>query len=236
MLRANALFEGACYRNEKNRKRVAWELLRASYKTFYSSKLIRKLDELIKVYSAFKPNNTKSVSRLFKVLDQIETPLTDDVKISISFENYLKSELLLRGFVIHIIDRKALGKKFKTYAKKQGKHPITISAIKKAEGVFRKRKTNYNFHSLTKKTINYSTLLNNPNYKDRIKLPPELCRILNNIRERRNSLHYLINYSSVYNSKVLTDYQYLKSIIDNRLVNQYNRLLKNLDFPEHWRL
>ena len=235
MLRAKALFEGACYCNEKNRKWVAWELSRSSYKTFYSSKLIRKLDELIKVYSALKPNNTKSVSRLFKVLDQIETPLIDDVKISISFENYLKSELLLRGFVIHIIDRKALGEKFKTYANKQGKHPITISAIKKAEGVFRKRKINF-FHSLKKKTINYSTLLNKPNYKDRIKLPPELCRILNNIRARRNSLHYLINYSSVYNSKVLTDYQYLKSIIDNRLVNQYNRLLKNLDFPEHWRL
>lgn len=236
MLRANALFEGACYCNEKNRKQVAWELLRSSYKTIYSSKLIRKLDELIKVYYAWKPNNTKNDSRLFKVLNQIKTPLIDDIQISISFENYLKSKLLLSGFVIHIIDSKALGEKFREYEKKQRKRPITISDIKKAEGVFRKRKTNYIFHSLTEKTINYSTLLNKPNYKDRIKLPPELFRILDNIRKRRNNLHYLINYSTVYNSKVLTDYQYLKSIIDNRLVNQYNRLLKNLDFPEHWRL
>ena len=235
MLKANALYEGACYCNEKNRKQVAWELLRSSYKIFYSSKLIRKLDELIKVYYAWKPNNTKNDSRLFKVLDQIKTPLIDDIKISTSFENYLKSKLLLSGFVIHMIDPKTLEKKFSTYASKQWKHPITISDIKKAEGVFRKRKTNF-FHSLKKNTINYSTLLNNTNYKDRIKLPPELFRILDSIRKRRNSLHYLIKYTSVYNSKVLTDYQYLKSIIDNRLVNQYNRLLKNLDFPEHWRL
>lgn len=53
--------------------------------------------------------------------------LIDFVRILIFFENYMKAELIVKGFTIHLIKKEDLN--FKSLAKEQISKPITVKEI-----------------------------------------------------------------------------------------------------------
>lgn len=135
MLKGNALYSAACYTNLNMRKWVAVGLLLSSYEIFHESQLIKKLELLKANYG----KDEKSFKRIAKIIHTIKNPIVDITKICICFENYLKVELLLKGYIIHNIDVRVENKKYKSFAEKQKTQPIRISEIKKAEGLIGKK-------------------------------------------------------------------------------------------------
>lgn len=226
MLKGKALYGAACYTNLKTRKWVAVGLLLSSYKIFHESLLIKKL----KLLKANYGKDEKSFKRIAKIIQTIKNPIVDITRICICFENYLKVELLLKGYIIHNIDAKVKNKKYKSLAKKQKTQPIRISEIKKKEGLIGKKGNLYDFESLLETTIGFKTMFSKQAYRNQLRFPAKLFDILEQVNRKRNTLHCLLDTSYSYSESTIDDYIFLKSIVNNRLARKHNSLCNFLGF------
>jgi hypothetical protein len=62
----------------------------------------------------------------------IDPPFLDALRIATSFENLFKAELLAFGYVVHEVDARAAGGRFKSLANQQMQRPIRISELRAA--------------------------------------------------------------------------------------------------------
>lgn len=189
------LDETQAYVNEYERLQVAWELL--SYANMLYSRVY-----VFKNYEAFAQSfDANPPSKEYWEGVSYEK-LIDDIKICTAFENYNKSVLLSKGFVIHLIDVR----KNKVLAKRQKSTPVLISDFLKYNkfvqkdrfsGLYLEGFQNFN-------TISFSRTLTDP-YQEFIDLDSRFLGYLKNLNEKRNRLHYLKNYPGAYRVQTLLD-------------------------------
>ena len=183
--------DGACYINEDTKKKVVWEMLYYSSKMFWGCGIIKELDK-VKVLSdkAFGDEPT-AIPELFDLLQSIESPLLDTIRITICFENYFKAMLLLEGYVIHRINHNLCREKFPQFLR-QRSTPVMLSDIKQAE---KWHNSSEPFQSLDIQTLQFSALLKQPKYRAIYskgeKTDNKLFPLLQNLNNTRNSLHFL---------------------------------------------
>jgi hypothetical protein len=229
MLRANCLGEGACYTDLRTRQWVAINILSSCYRIGEGASLLRRLDEL----AALDFGNMDDEGRL-RALDlfvSLEPAVLDAVRIATCFENLFKVRLLLRGYVIHQIDKEARSRSFKSLADEQRKRPIKISEIRCAEGLRWQRQPEYVFQSLSSFTLGRSTLLKAA-YTTPLNLPSKLFTSLKDIVDKRNSLHFLANNTALYNRKFVEDLRCIRESFNRFIVGANNDLVKKLKFPD----
>lgn len=231
MLRANDLSGGVCYFNKYWRMRTAYTILNCSNAIFYEARTIHHLDELDEVFSLPSPEN--NLRRINIVVNKLTDPnlitqAIDAMKIITCFENAFKSELLLRGYVIHKIDPKINNRQYAHLARSQSNAPVTITDIKRVEGFLRKRKNNYVFNSLLDRTIPFSYFLKKPGYQSAIKLPPRIIAVLNKIYTKRNTLHWLEHPTAAYGKHIIDEFKELRTYIDTRVAKRRDLLAKKM--------
>ena len=162
--------DGACYLNEDTKTFVVWEMLRYSSKMFWGCGIIKELYKAKPLSDKAFGNEPTALSELFNLLQNIESPLLDTVRIVICFENYFKAMLLLEGYVIHRMDLNVCREKFPQFV--TGKRnqllqksvPVRLQDIKQAE----KHDDPWSvepFQSLKPQTIEFSTLLKQSKYR-----------------------------------------------------------------------
>jgi hypothetical protein len=228
MLRANHFAEGACYTDLPTRKWVVMAILSSCYRICEGTSLLRRLDEL----AALDFSHMNHSGRASALLWSLDPPVLDAVRIATCFENLFKARLLLRGYVIHRIDKQALSLPYTYLAAEQRKRPIKILEIKRAEGLRWRRKPQYVFQSLSIFTLSWNTIVTQAAYTTRLRLPSKLFTSLKDIVDKRNSLHYLADSTAFYNRKFVEDLLFIRESFNRFIVKTHNDLVKELKFPD----
>lgn len=221
MLKANEFFSAACYHNKNTREWIATTMLYKSIQLFYSTNIISNCDELYKIFTIEK-NIVKLHTKSARILKNIKYPLLDNIAITTSYENFFKSLLLLKGYIIHQVVKK----KDKALFKEQSKQPILISRLKSLENVLGKKKNDYSFDLIDYRTISLNQIITKPLYIKKLKIPSDVLSVLKRINGFRNSLHFIVGENSVWNSNILHDYLQLLNFANTKILKTYNRLAK----------
>ena len=191
--------DGACYISEETKTYVVWSMLCYSSKMFWGCEMIKELDKAKSLSDKAFGDEPTVFSELLDLLQRIESPLLDAIRIVICFENYFKAVLLLENYVIHRMNRGICRDRFPQFvtgkAAKllQDSAPVLISDIKQAEGHF--GLSVKPLETLTDQTIGLSTLLEKTEYKAIYSKEKEtdkkLFPLLQSLKDTRNSLHFL---------------------------------------------
>ncbi len=217
------LDETQAYISENERLQVAWELL--SYANMLYSRVY-----VFKNYEAFAKSFGADTKPEVYWEGLSKEKLIDEIKICTAFENYNKSVLLSKGYVVHLID----GQKNKALASVQKTAPVLISDFLKSNQFVRKDQFSelylegfQNFN-----TISFSRTLTEQ-YQAVIGLDSRFLGYLKNLSEKRNRLHYLKNYAGAFRVQTYLDtIAFAKSYGTQLLLsemNKVNELLRKFD-------
>jgi hypothetical protein len=192
--------DGACYISEETKTYVAWQLLCYSSKMFWGCEMIKGLDKAKSLSDRAFGNEPTAFPELINLLQSIESPLLDAVRIVICFENYFKARLLLEGYVIHRMDLNVCRERFPQFVTGKQKQllqrttPILLQDVQRAENRDKVWSVKP-IQSLTTQTIEISTLLGQPKYRAVYskgeEIDDELFSLLQELNRTRNSLHFL---------------------------------------------
>jgi hypothetical protein len=185
---------------------------------FESVDIFRKLYNL---KSEFENKPRPRLSKVMEITKRINT-LLDALKIVTCFESAFKAELIMKGYVVHWIDKS----KYKKLRKRQYKSPIKIFEIKQLEGLTNNKNNNYKFNSLLDKTIPFSIFLSKSKYQAILKYPLRTFSILERINRTRNTLHFINQGGAFYNKPILDEYDFLDRVVKQQIVKRHNRLVR----------
>ena len=162
--------------------------------------MIKRLDEAKSLSDRVFGDEPTAFPELINLLQSIESPFLDAVRIVICFENYFKAILLLEDYVIHRMDLNVCREKFPQFVTGKQKQllqrstPIMLQDIKQAEN-HDKAWSVKPIQSLTPQTIEISTLLGQPKfravYSKGEEIDDKLFPLLQELNRTRNSLHFL---------------------------------------------
>lgn len=155
--------------------------------------------------------------------------LIDSIKISICFENFGKSILLAKGYLVHNIDKEV----FPDLEKQQKKRPIsieefpgewiesnkiitTVTSLKKIK------------RGLAMNTINYSTMLNNKSYFQECMYDENFLNFLKGINQGRNQLHLANSLNFVLKDDSYNLYNQLNKFVKTKFPNFKSQLMRHL--------
>lgn len=223
---------GNCYTSTRNRKTVVMLILRHCHFMFFDADFVRHLDEIQKAHTAFEQDdNEVNVVKFQKIFDRIKSDVLDAVKVFLCFENYLKAELLLQGYVIHKFDRSFCSANSLNWLKIQDKEPIPILEMKKAEhlSIEEAPKDGF-FHSLQDKTISYPTMKNFEYKKVLAHLPDvnTLLDIVDSVQDERNTLHFLASQGKSLSQKKIEHHIFLRNYVKDYVMARHNQILMEI--------
>jgi hypothetical protein len=202
MLSLWKLEDGACYISEETRFYVVWSMLCYSSKMFWGCEMIKKLDGAKSLSDkAFVEGDPDAYSHLLDLYQKIESPLLDAIRIIVCFENYFKAMLLFENYAIHQMDLRVCREHFPQFLTGvnqknllQKTTPISLIDIKRAENHDLAWSVQ-SFRSLNNQTIQFSTLIKQPKYREVYskgkEIDNQLFPLLAMLNETRNSLHLL---------------------------------------------
>lgn len=165
---------------------------------FWGCGIIKELDKAKSLSDKAFGDEPSAFPEFIDLLQNIESPFLDAVRIVICFENYFKAMLLLENYVIHQMDSTVCSERFPQFVKGkqllQKSTPILLQDIKQAEK-HNKVWSVEPLESLTFRTIEISTLLGKPKYRAIYSKGKEsddkLFPLLKELNRTRNSLHFL---------------------------------------------
>lgn len=222
MLRANWIGEGACYNSPKTATHIARECLHFSIRTLERALLIKNLEKLLKLSKrcdeisfSDDPKAQNEFRNLRKQMTGLMEHYTDNMIIVAAYENYLKAKLLIKGYLIHQIDRN--WEEYKTLSNKQRRQPIRvcdIPEISRVNSVQHREDTKY--QSLLDQTLKITTLLS-PDYLKALELSDEVVFLLKRSVKERNKLHYLAVVLYRAGHKDFQDYRLLSEYLREKV-------------------
>lgn len=154
---------------------------------FKRAKIVRDLDELEKIFNEMarkqvEPHNEKIYEFIFEYV-------VDCVRILIFFENYMKAELLVRGYCVHQINKDVDG--FGELARQQRSRPISILEIEIIQPFEKDDSTEtWRHKALKESTIGIRELVQ-WDYVKNYMMSDEILRDLIFLNKTRNKIHFL---------------------------------------------
>ncbi|MPY25003.1 hypothetical protein [Shewanella sp. YLB-07] len=123
--------------------------------------------------------------------------ITDDLLLLSAFETHAKSELLHQGFIIHTLIKP------KEIARQQQNKPVSIKTIREAN----QRNESVKFTKY-ENTLSVSKLLQ-PKYLEKFNLTPSEVQGVEEVRKRRNTVHFQLGSSYRVSSDLLNFVSFL---------------------------
>src|SRR5262245_20573260 len=121
MLRLTRIEEGACYVTDTTNLYIAWSMLYSSSKLFWDCGIIKDLDRAKSLFDQGFGDKPEAFSDFIELLQNIENPILDAIRIVVCFENYFKAEMLLKGYLIHQMDINVCRLKYPQFVTKNAK-------------------------------------------------------------------------------------------------------------------
>lgn len=175
------------YSTKEKTYQTAASLIVFGAEVFNRAKIIRDLDLLERLTK--KLDRQEILPNTEELNDFVFSYLTDTINILIFFENYMKAELIVRGFCVHRIKKDI--QEFKEIGKKQFREPILmkdINAIKSFEVKPEKKEI---FHQAIKETtIGMKELIGSEKYLLNYELDEEIINLIKELTVFRNKLHF----------------------------------------------
>lgn len=166
------------------------------------STIFKRLADVAEVYRLHDPSYMDAGKQNL-LLDLMKDQLVDDFRIITYFENVMKAKLLLARVIIHRFQiNNGDEERFKQANKAQKKMPMSTSNIGTA-GI--------TDADLSKRTIGMDLLLSPP-YQKVIGLSEDVLRIVKDLNERRNKLHFNSFAEIAMGPSVMKDYRLLNHV------------------------
>lgn len=214
---------------------AVFSLLRAAHRLFSSATVISNLERLIGIRE-----QKYSQVDTFGILLTLDPAYLDAFRIATCFENLLKAELLDFGYVVHMIDPKAHGCRFRQLAELQKKAPVRATCIRQIEGHSWRRNGEFAIASLKPVTIGLPLLLDQKTaYYRSLRLSQRLVEALQRTRKERNAIHFIARDARTINDRVIEDYIDLREAVNRRLLPRYERIrarYKHIADNTYWNL
>jgi len=199
------------------------ELLHFGKYHFNSSYIIENLKSLNVICENSNPTNPPKREEIEKF---VINSLMDSIKISICFENFGKSILLAKGYLIHIVNKDICPE----LSRKQKKEPIYISELINFLQNRKKDKSLPNSVVMNKvlldQTINYGLMLKKESYFSKCLLPKDQIELLKQIHNSRNQLHLANSINFKLRNTSFQEYNALKNFVNNKF-NYFEDQMKN---------
>jgi hypothetical protein len=207
------------YSNNKEQGKTATELIVFGAEIFKRAKSIEHIERLKEIKQDLD-NKRNPPNDLYH--DFIFEYLIDSIRFLIFFENYMKAELILNNFCVHIIKRNHPG--FKYLAKEQSSRPIKLEEINKIENFVIDPINKIIHHpAITAKTIGIRELIATEQYYSNYAFDLEILEIIIKFNLYRNQLHFnaSIEYqlSEEYISSLIKMNDFVDQIVKNRIIN-----------------
>lgn len=165
----------------------------------------RTLRKLLDRAFASGQNDDEAVMDRFELHDMLidcYDVMVDDLLLLSAFENHAKAALLGSGYVVHEIAKPSV------LRKRQREHPVHVRAVRAALT----KGTDVTF---SEKTIGLQDLLK-PAYLKRFPMPKQVATGIDEIRGRRNQIHFNTGYAWTVTTEVLATVAHLDSTIPKR--------------------
>ena len=175
------------YSTDENMRGTAASLMIFGASVFKSAKIVQEIELLNQLYigrgnGTIAPNDQRISDFLFEYL-------TDCIKITIFFENYMKAELIANGYCVHQIKKDYPN--FENLAKDQQKRPVLMCEIQDTEPFQVDEKNKTILHPAIKEnTIGFSDLTNKPAYTSKYRFDKTTLNYIKKMNFKRNSLHF----------------------------------------------
>lgn len=209
------------YSTEETINKTAASLIVFGTEVFYRAKIVKDLDLLERMTKGLDnqsiPPNHEELHEFFF------SYLTDTIKILIFFENYMKAELMIRGYCVHRIKKDI--QEFKEIAKRQFKEPILMKDINSIEPFEVNSEKEEIFHrGIKETTIGMKELTGSESYLSNYQLSGEILSFIKELTIFRNKLHFhdSINFATsmekINKIKIVKDF--VNETIQNRIKNE----------------
>lgn len=209
------------YSTEETINQTAASLIVFGAEVFHRAKIIRELDLLERLTqdldSQAIPPNREELNEFFF------SYLTDTINILIFFENYMKAELMIKGYCVHRLKKDIL--EFEEIAKKQFKEPILMKNINTIEPFEVNAEKEEIFHrGIKETTIGMKELIGSQKYLSNYHLSNKILNFLKELILFRNKLHFH-NSIEFTTSRERIDMlkeikSFVKDTIENRIKNK----------------
>lgn len=214
------------YQSYLIRDGVRMNMLRFAIKYFMSTTLIQNrglIKDFCKAIGTEEANEFVKIAEFSKILSD---SLIDSIKLTICFENYMKSILLFEGYSIHTINQ---GDNLKQLKKFQKASPVKIKDIfairpLTADGsLYSDGSLLYSSSGIGQNTIQISTLLNYKNAVD-YKLDPKVLGFIEDTRDIRNTLHYLHTEGGTFTKDTYSLICKMIDAVNENIILPFNKL------------
>lgn len=197
------------YSNNEERDKAIISMITFGIECFLGARMIEDLDKLIKIFEA-KEKGEISLTDFFEHFQPYFFDwIIDETRIIICFENILKSQLLLNGYLVHELKNKKLFF--------ENQEPIAV--IKLINYIDNNEESSLNT-LLTENTIPVSRILKKEMYFKHTSINLNIRNALSKMNIKRNQLHLLSSYSNDLNI------EYFKNLIEMK--NYVNHIVEKI--------
>lgn len=199
------------YSTDVEMRSTAASLMIFGARVFKSAKIVREIDLLNQLYIG--RNNETIAPNDQRITDFAFEYLTDCIKIVIFFENYMKAELIAKGFCIHQIKKDYSN--FENLAKEQQKKPVFIREIHdiKPFQVDHVNRTIYH-PAIKESTIGFGELTNKPDYASHYRFDKTTLHHIKEMNFKRNKLHFHDSIDFELSHTLIEEIRNMSSFVD----------------------
>jgi hypothetical protein len=188
---------------------------------FQNYKLLKEISEL------YPTDAAKELTRTPEFHQVMFSTLMDNIAFGITVENYLKSELLNRGYLIHVINNQPA---LESLWKKQEEEPVLFSELISESPLLTIGGKRYSDGSpfektkgLTDKTVSMSKLLKYSNKVD-LGINESMRAHFKRQADDRNTLHYLYELTFRISDKWLATFNEFITLVNEKMIFEHNYL------------
>ncbi len=208
------------YSTEETINNTAASLIVFGARVFHDAKIVKDLDLLERVIKGLDnltifPNHDELHEFFFSYL-------TDTIRILIFFENYMKAELMLRGYCVHLLKKDIPG--LKEIAKRQFKEPILMKDIYSIEPFEVNREKEEIFHrGIKETTIGMRELTGSELYLSNYQLNGEILNFIKELTTFRNKLHFHDSINFEISMEKINKLKEVKAFVDKTIQNRIKK-------------
>ncbi len=208
------------YSTEETIKKTAASLIVFGAEVFHRAKIVRDLDLLESLTKGLDdrsvPPNDKEFHEFFF------SYLTDTINILIFFENYMKAELMIRGYCVHQIKKDIA--EFKEIAKRQFGEPILMTEINSIESFEINSEKEEIFHrGLKETTIGMKELIGSHSYLKNFQMNDEILNFITELTTFRNKLHFHDSVNFAISIEKIDKIKKVKDFVNETIQNRIIR-------------
>jgi len=208
------------YADKQEQSTTAASLIVFGAEVFKRAKMIKEMKMIKKI-------NTKMAERTkppcgFDVQEFGHEYLIDCIRFLIFFENYMKAELILKDYCVHVLDPNHSG--FKELAKAQFKRPIKLSEIHEIENFTIDKKNKIITHpAILDKTIGIRILIGSSEYSSNYQFDSAMLNIISNFNTYRNSLHFKVSIELSISNDLVSSLDSMNDFVDKIIRERINK-------------